>query len=85
MAYPSMLDRVVVDVVDVAAQIHFVSNNLFPLAALPYSAFALLYATLLQALGWLNGAGESGFNETPSRRIVGVHSRQGPDTMEVVG
>ncbi len=80
-----MLDRVVVDVVNVASRVHFVSNNLFPIAALPYSALALLYATLRQALGWLNGAGESGFNETPSRRIIGVHSRQGPDTVKVVG
>ena len=80
-----MLDRVEVDIVDMARQIVFVSNQVFPIAPLPNTLLSLVNIAGRAKGRGRKTAGESALYEIPSRREIGVVRWERPDGMQVVG
>lgn len=58
---------------------------MFPEAALPDGALALVYSGKRALLGVGYVRREERFDGVPAGRIVGVARRQGPDAVQVVG
>jgi len=56
--HPAMLDRIPVDVIRVAVEIHLVADQVLPETALPYSSFTALCPALGDALAFFNHAGK---------------------------
>jgi len=77
----AVLDRVVMNVVNVADKIGFVTYMVLPVPLLPHG---------LCALAWLDGLaravlGEPGFYQAPAGRKISIARRQRPDAMQMVG
>jgi hypothetical protein len=80
-----VLDGVVMDIIHVAAKIFLVAKGVFPIAALPYSAFALAAPAGVDALAFRQPSAESGFDQHPSHRVIDVSGRQRPYGVHMVG
>lgn len=81
----AVLDRVVVNIVDVAGEVRFIADGVLPIAALPDSALALAQAAVRNPFTARQSARERRLEQTPSRRKIGVAFGQGPNRMEMVG
>ncbi len=79
-----MFDGVVMHVIDVSAEIVLVTEGMFPISALPYSAFILAAPTGVDAFTFGHSPGKSSLNQHPSGWIVRVVRRQGPYGVHVV-
>ncbi|OGU05296.1 MAG: hypothetical protein A2075_00660 [Geobacteraceae bacterium GWC2_58_44] len=82
-----MLDRIVVDVIQMTGVIGFVAQEVLPIAVLPQGLFTS---------GCTGGArdgtqgrrtmfGEPGFYQPPTGGKIGVTGRQGQDAVQMVG
>jgi hypothetical protein len=80
-----VLDRVVMDIIHVVANIFLVAKGVFPIAALPYSAFALVAPAGVDVFAFRQPSAESGFDQHPSHRTIDVSGRQHPYGMDMVG
>lgn len=79
-----VLHRVVVDVIDMAAQVVRVADQVFPVAALPDAAFATRDAVGGTAFAGGQSSREAGLDLRPAIGVVGVALRQSPHAMQVV-
>ncbi len=53
-----MLDRIEMDVVDMSRVVNFIFDRIFPISALPDTAFALDFAAIGNRFNLLHGAGD---------------------------
>ena len=74
----AVLDRIDGAILDVAAEILVVADQMFPEAALPDGAFAARNADRAARFGLGNGLGEGDFDQPPAQRKIGVIRRQRP-------
>ena len=81
----AMLLRIDMDVVDAPAQVVFVANPLFPVAALPDAAFGFFPAALREPLTGWKGAREVALDVAPAGSVVVVALGQAPGAMQMVG
>lgn len=84
LRYISVLDRIVMNVINMRLQIPLVPNQMFPIAALPESAFPLRGAARKNAFIFWNTACEARLDQRPARRIVRIPRRQPPDCMKMI-
>ena len=84
-----MLDRIVVDVIDMLLQVRFITNLVFPEPALPDST--LPFSVAGKALGGLGLAGgeisasETSLDSRPAQGKITIIRRQFPDAMQMLG
>ena len=67
-----MLDRIEMDVVDVIFKIAFITQQVLPVAVLPYILECRVFA-------------EPRLDQPPARHEIGIAIRQGPDAVQMVG
>ena len=79
-----VLDRIVVDVINVCLQIPFVPYQMLPIAALPDTTLPFRSAARAYALSLWNATREVRLDERPARRIVRIARRQLPDRMKMI-
>ncbi len=81
----AVLDRVVMDVIDVVAVIGFIPNQVLPISTLPDAAFAtsLTYGRSMFGDGYL--LAESLLDPPPAAGEITVSGREGGDAMQMVG
>jgi hypothetical protein len=79
----AVFDRVEVHVVDVMTQIAFVSDEVFPIAALPDAAFSFHHLRITYSLAPRNAPRKCGFDVRPTCREPGIARWQSPDAMQV--
>ena len=75
-----MFDRVVMDVIHVADKVGLVAYLILPLAMLPDGLLAFLSSCHVRAM-----LCESGLDQAPAGREVGIARRQVPDTVKMIG
>ena len=71
------------DVIHMTCEVIVVAYLVFPIAALPYAAFAFLVPARADVLGSGQLSRESGFDQRPSGWVIGVAERQRPNDMNV--
>jgi hypothetical protein len=81
----AVLDGIDVAILDVAAEILIVANEMFPEAALPDGAFAARDADRAALLGLGNGLGQADLDQAPAQRKIRVTGRQGPNHVDAIG
>jgi len=81
---PVMLDRVVVDVVEMALIVSLVANCVLPEASLPDSAFALRHARITHNFATRDVPRENALDMRPANSVVRVTRRQGPDAVQMI-
>jgi hypothetical protein len=79
-----MLDRIVVDIIDVSHQIGIVANCMLPISSLPQSVFSALVTITCHAARD-DVPREQAFDALPSAGEVGVVRRECHDDMQVIG
>jgi len=80
---PSVLHRIVMDVIHMRDVIIMVGNRVLPGPPLPDAAFALADATDGSCFARLDGPAEFSFDCRPARRKVMIAARQCPDAMQM--
>ena len=85
VAYVAMLDRIEVHVIDMAAEVIIVADQVFPIPPLPDAALALGDTTIAPPFALGHCAGEAGLDQPPSQGMVGIVRRQRPDGVQVFG
>ena len=82
-----MLDRVVMDVIRVAGKVGLVAYLVLPISMLPDSLLAFPLSRRIgyppECVGTM--LGESGLDQAPAGREVGIVGRQSPDTVKMIG
>jgi hypothetical protein len=81
----AVLDRIDVTVLDVAAEILIVADQVFPEPTLPDASFAVRNAHRTSPLGLGNGFGKVDFDQPPAQRKIGVAGRQRPNRVDMIG
>ena len=81
----AVLDRVVMDVIDVVAVIGLVADQVLPISTLPDAAFAASLAYGRSMFGDGNLPAEILLDPPPTAREIAVSGRQGGDAMQVLG
>ena len=81
----AVLDRIDITVLDVAAEILVVADQVFPKPTLPDASFAARKAHRASQLGLRNGFGEVDFDQPPTQRKIGVAGRQRPNRVDMIG
>ena len=79
------LDRVVMEVVAVALEIPSIADRAFPEPALPDAPFAFLWPSIRQSFPRRHGPGKRCLDQPPSRGVVRIVRRQGPQEMKMIG
>lgn len=82
-----MLDRVVMDIIRVAGKVGLVAYLVLPISMLPDSLLAFPLSRRIgyppECVGTM--LGESGLDQAPAGREVGIVGRQSPDTVKMIG
>ncbi len=73
------------NVITMPPNILFVSQRVFPVSALPDPTFTFETAAFGAFFEALNTSRETGFNQSPSCRIIRVTGWQNPDRMQMIG
>ena len=81
----TMFDRVVMDVIDVVTKVVFVLQGMFPKSALPHTSLAFALATGVDAFGFGDVSGKSGFDQHPAGRVIGIAGRQSENGVQMIG
>src|ERR1700738_4155637 len=81
----AVLDRIDVAVLDVAAEILFVADQVFPEPTLPDAAFAARNANRAAQFSLGNNLGEVDLDQPPAQREIGVAGRQCPNRVDMIG
>ena len=81
----AMLDRVVVDVIEVEAVVRFVPHDPLPVASLPDAAFGFAPASFRQAFDLRQRPRERGLDVPPPGSDVVIARRQPPQAMQMIG
>ena len=85
--HQTVLEWIAVQVVEMAAQIRFIADEMFPESVLPETALAFGDSPLSQQLGaavrWA-GHGNVTLDPPPALGEVGIALRQSPDRMHMV-
>lgn len=76
--YQAVLDRIDVTILDVAAEILIITDQMFPEPTLPDGTFAARDADPAPPLGLGNSLGEVDLDQPPAQRKIGVAGRQRP-------
>ncbi len=80
----TVFDGVVMDVIDVVVKVVFVLQGVFPKPPLPYATLAFALATGVDAFGFGNASGKSGFDQHPAGRVIGIIGWQSENSMQMV-
>jgi len=80
-----VFDRIVVEIVAVNIEIPLIANRMFPEPALPNAPFAFLLSSIRQPFPRREGSGKRCLDQPPSRGVVRIVRRQGPQAMKMVG
>src|SRR5712664_2847968 len=79
----SMLDRVVMNIIDVTGQIVVIANSMLPIAPLP-DAFVAFFNLASGTHVWTGKATRKfSFDDSPTQREIQIGCRQGPDRMQM--
>ena len=79
-----MLDRIVVDVINMRLQILIVPNQMLPIAALPNPTFSLRDAARTNTLILWNAARKARLDQRPARRVIHISRRQLSDCIKMI-
>ncbi len=83
-----MLEGIDVDVIDAAFEVGFVTAGVFEESSLPNAVLSFSLPAerrdLYRTAGLQPSAGESRFDQFPTRRVIGVGCRQSPNGVQVV-
>lgn len=79
-----VLHRVDVHVIDMAAKIIFIADQVFPKTSLPYAALTFATPRGRNGLGARNRTRKGGLDQTPATGKIGVAFRQRPYRVHVV-
>ncbi len=79
-----MLHRIDVNVINVAAEIIFITDQVFPKSSLPYATLAFAAPRGRNILGTRNRARKAGLDQAPATGKIGVTFRQRPYRVHVV-
>jgi len=80
-----VFDRVVMDVIAVDVEIPLIAQGMFPEPALPDAPFAFLLPSIRQAFPRCDSSSKRCLDQPPSRGVVRIVRRQGPQAMKMIG
>ena len=80
-----MFDRVEMDVVNVLRVVDFIFDRMFPVPALPDTAFAFVFSAYRYHFGLRHSSREHRFNQSPTQGIVEISVRQGSNSVQMIG
>ena len=81
----AVLDRVVMDVVDMRGEIFFIPDHVLPESPLSDAAFALDLLAQRERFTGRNASQELPLDQGPADGEIGVVGWQGPDVVQVIG
>ena len=81
----SMFHRVEMHIIDMVCVIIGVANCMLPITTLPQSSFTFRQSNGRLSLDFRYRFGEHDLNGLPSRWVIDITRRQGPNTMHVIG
>ena len=81
----TMLDRIEMNVIDVALEIPVVLNRMFPESTLPDATFAFLLTAARYRLSYRQNARKVRFDQPPPSREIVIPVRERPNGMDMIG